>query len=359
MFRYFIIALTVIIGVRVQAQVNVCTDSIVVYYEPVGLTYYYSHDDMYNYKYDSGTRCAYVYPRQGVKYEGKIVVPDRIYWYSGLGQSGELCSSEFVDFFNKTYSNTDIEHLVINNGETSWFGEQFAGCDKLHTVEVGPGVAVSFHDNVFKDCAVKNFITNGASSRITFADHSFSGCKNSVLDLRGANARLSGYAFIDCPSDMTLILDENNQVWPLAFVGANFKTLHFTGNSGMYFDHNSLAGAVNLTEIIIESSTPPSITEDFDKEYEIYPDANLREKCTLRVPESALPAYRAANIWKDFKTILPIENSVGSVDADRTVISTQIYDLLGRPVDPDTAKGVVLICRRYSDGTYDTQRQVR
>ena len=66
-------------------------------------------------------------------------------------------------------------------------------------------------------------------------------------------------------------------------------------------------------------------------------------KATLYVPASALADYKAADQWKDFGTILPLEDipaGISNIKADET--NAPYYTLDGKRVDNPTQKGIYI-----------------
>lgn len=100
-----------------------------------------------------------------------------------------------------------------------------------------------------------------------------------------------------------------------------------------------------LTSVTIRSTTPPTLRA---KTFETY---HLNNNITFYVPAEAVETYKAADVFKDAKAILPIEESaptaINTVNrADATPIA--IYNTAGQQI-PALQKGINIM--KMSDGT--------
>lgn len=67
-----------------------------------------------------------------------------------------------------------------------------------------------------------------------------------------------------------------------------------------------------------------------------------KENCKLYVPEESLETYRSADVWGQFKNILPIDKTgIDDVIIDNNSVSRH-YDISGRPIQ-ESAKGIHII----------------
>lgn len=73
-----------------------------------------------------------------------------------------------------------------------------------------------------------------------------------------------------------------------------------------------------------------------------------KENCKLYVPEESLETYRSADVWGQFKNILPIDKTgIDDVIIDNNSVSRH-YDISGRPIQ-ESAKGIHIIVK--ADGS--------
>ena len=94
----------------------------------------------------------------------------------------------------------------------------------------------------------------------------------------------------------------------------------------------------NLKEVTCYATDVPSVGKGIFDEVPV-------SDATLYVPASALEAYKAADVWKDFGTILPIEptavEEVKVTDADNDG-TAPFYDLTGRRYNGKPKSGIYI-----------------
>lgn len=73
------------------------------------------------------------------------------------------------------------------------------------------------------------------------------------------------------------------------------------------------------------------------------------------VPKADARVYRISKQFPDSST--GITETTGNADSE--VVSTMAYDLLGRPVNTATAKGMIVVRQQLSDGSYVTRKTMR
>ena len=100
-----------------------------------------------------------------------------------------------------------------------------------------------------------------------------------------------------------------------------------------------------LRSVTIRSTTPPTL------ESELFDSGSFMKNLTFYVPAESVEAYKAANIFKEAKAILPIEEttptSINTANsADATPIA--IYNTAGQQI-PALQKGINIM--KMSDGT--------
>ena len=111
----------------------------------------------------------------------------------------------------------------------------------------------------------------------------------------------------------------------------------------------AFAGCVNLAVIIIYVENPIDITNARTRagSSSVFEGVNM-ETCVLYVPDNSVTAYKAADGWKDFKTILPI-STLGIQGIGQDGKPFEIYNMQGRKVRHEATsleglpKGVYII----------------
>lgn len=104
---------------------------------------------------------------------------------------------------------------------------------------------------------------------------------------------------------------------------------------------NAFAGCSKLTSIIAEPTTPPTVYANTL--------SNLYYQATLKVHNSSLDQYKAANYWKNFFKIVSIEGDIkGDVNGDGVVNVSDVTALINRILGTATYSDAV--CDINADG---------
>lgn len=108
-----------------------------------------------------------------------------------------------------------------------------------------------------------------------------------------------------------------------------------------YIGENAFAGCSKLTSIIAEPTTPPTVYANTL--------SNLYYQATLKVHNSSLDQYKAANYWKNFFKIVSIEGDIkGDVNGDGVVNVSDVTALINRILGTATYSDAV--CDINADG---------
>jgi hypothetical protein len=174
----------------------------------------------------------------------------------------------------KTGSSYAVPNSVTTIGESAFYN-----CSGLTGVNIGNSVE-TIGNYAFYNCSNLTGALTIPNSVITIGEGAFSGCTGltGALTIGNSVTTISYAAFYDC-SRLTSVT-----------IGNSVTTI---GDSAFY-------GCTGLTEVINQRFTPQSIDS-----YTFYnvPISNL----TLKVPASAVAAYKAAAVWKGFGTIISYE----------------------------------------------------
>ena len=93
---------------------------------------------------------------------------------------------------------------------------------------------------------------------------------------------------------------------------------------------NAFAGCTNLQSITINIIVPINLSAVSARGYTRAGGSDVFEgvdksTCILYVPEESVDAYKAAPVWKEFKTILPIKSSTGIYGVE--VSDGEVFDV--------------------------------
>ncbi len=167
----------------------------------------------------------------------------------------------------------------------------FKGFSSLQSMMIPRGVTC-IESGAFYESGLTNVMIPGNVS--TIQNYCFEGCKNlSSVVISAGVTTIGSSAFHNCPSLSSVYLSE---------------TITNIGNSCFFNNKNDTL----LTSVSVANPNPVAISE--------YTFSN-RAKATLHVPEASIAAYRAADVWKDFKFITKLQDSsvIGDVNADGMV----------------------------------------
>lgn len=256
------------------------------------------------------------------------------------------------------YGCSELTELYIPDNIHTIGRQAFFGCTGLTNLEL-PESVISIGMNAFNAC--ENIIS------ITLP--------KSIEDITSAFPNCTNLKSIDIPENITNISD--------AFTGcSSLSSVTFTGNvKNMYMAFFSCIGLKSiiipegvtiingeafsysgLEEVVIPSTIHAIERNSFSKCKELkdfYSYAELVPildetsfyntnigKAILHVPSSSINQYKSAPIWKDFGSIVAIEDKDPKTTAINTISSENrrcnIYDLRGKRVD-NISSGIYII----------------
>lgn len=229
--------------------------------------------------------------------------------------TGHLTLPEsLTDLFGNAFQRTSITGVTIKPGLESIPINAFNSCVKLSKLEIQGETLTSIGEGAFEDTAITELVIPSSVTKIGM--RAFSGCKvMSKLTLGSGLGEIQLRAFDKCNA---------------------------------------------LKEIVCLNPTPPVCQET-----EKYPcfSETVFSSTVLKVPAGSVDAYKAADVWKNFKTI-ETDNSgiktVGAADDFVRICSdgiltdaayVEIYDISGQTVHKGAgghillpAKGIYVVC---------------
>ena len=181
------------------------------------------------------------------------------------------------------YGCSSLTSLTIPNSVTSIGGGAFYGCTSLISVTI-PNSITSIEYNTFLDCSSLTSITI-PNSVTSIGRDAFSGCSSlTSITIPDGVTSIEYDAFEDCTSLLSVTI----------------------GNGVTSIGRYAFSDCTSLTTIICKAIEVPLLG------YYVFDDVPQTE-ATLYVPAESLEDYKAANQWKYFGHILPIDNITYSI----------------------------------------------
>ncbi len=194
---------------------------------------------------------------------------------------------------------TGLISITIPESVTSVGGAAFYGCTGLTSIIIPEGVT-SIGSNAFSGCTGLTSITipEGVTS---IGSNAFSGCTGltSITIPEGVTS-IGGAAFSGCTGLTSVIIPEGvTSIGSSAFVDcSNLKTVTLP-SSVTEIGSSAFVHCRSLSIVKAGMKTPVAITENTFNDY-----MNSVFQMSLYVPRGTAAAYKAADIWKDFKYII-------------------------------------------------------
>jgi hypothetical protein len=186
--------------------------------------------------------------------------------------SGNGAMANYSFYAPWTLYGSDLKTLVIQDGVTTIGENAFQGCDGLTSVTI-PNSVITIGEGAFAGCKGLTSVTIG-NSVTTIGESAFENCDRlSNVTIGNSVTTIGEYAFYGCK-------------------GLTSVTI---GNSVTTIGEYAFYNCSSLTSVTNLRTTPQSISNGVFA-------YTVLSTCTLRVPASAVAAYKAAEVWQDFGT---------------------------------------------------------
>ena len=218
---------------------------------------------------------------------------------------------------------SSLTSVTIPNSVTSIGEEAFGGCDALTSITI-PNSVTSIGELAFQGCSSLTSITI-SNSVMSIGYAAFNGCSAlTSITIPNSVTSIGNWAFGGC-SSLTSITIPNSvtSIGASAFSGCSALTSVTIGNSVTSIGNYAFCYCESLKTVICEAIEVPELGNS------VFYDMPVSE-ATLYVPAQSLDDYKAAEQWKEFWTILPIEETSTSVENTYNTSSTAVTNKLIR-----------------------------
>ena len=230
---------------------------------------------------------------------------------------------------------SSLTSIAIPNSVTSIGDEAFSSCRSLTSVTIGNSVT-SIGEAAFYNCRSLTSITI-PNSVTSIGERAFSECSSLPVEnnlryadtylVEAVDATLSTYsikegtkwigssAFSRCYSLTSITIPNSvTSIGNFAFQRCSALTSITIPNSVTSIGERVFAYCSNLKTVICEAIEVPELGDD------VFYNMPLSE-ATLYVPAQSLDDYKAAEQWKEFGTILPLDKAPSAVENTRLQIT--------------------------------------
>ena len=185
------------------------------------------------------------------------------------------------------YYCSNLTSVTIPNSVTSIGSSAFSGCSRLTSITI-PNSVTSIEAEVFYGCSGLKSLTI-PNSVTSIGELAFSGCSDlTSITISNSVTSIGEYAFERC-SSLTSVT-----------IGNSVKSIGF---EAFYYCRN-------LQELTCFAREVPTL------EYSVFSGTKYNTSGVLYVPQGSVEAYKAADQWKDWKSIVGIKESLELIDGE-------------------------------------------
>jgi len=201
---------------------------------------------------------------------------------------------------NAFYQCTNLTSINIPNSVTTIGKSAFAGCFSLTSVSIPNSVTI-IDTGVFGSCKSLTSVT--IPNSVTSIGYSaFGGCTSlTSINISSSVLNIDRSAFHGCISLTSVSIPNSvTGIGESAFFGCTSLTSITIGSGVKKIYGTAFASCSKLTDVTCYAESVPNTSSDAFKDSYI-------EYTTLHVPSALINAYKAADPWKNFKSIVAID----------------------------------------------------
>ena len=257
------------------------------------------------------------YPLGGNCYSGNVNIPATVTYEGSEYRVTAIGKWAFLDC-------TGLTSVTIGKSVQTIDLSAFYNCSGLRSVTI-PNSVTSIGTNAFCSCSGLKSVTIPEGVR-TIGNAAFDGCTGltSVTIPKSVTA-IGDAAFRGCTSLTSVTIPEGvRTIGHVAFGWCDGLTSVTIPESVQTIGNSAFGWCTGLKSV---TAYNPELV-DIDTYVFYYVDCT---NCTLYVPAESVNAYKAAEGWKEFGTILPIDESsaITETEQEQTTEHIAVYNLQG------------------------------